>query len=290
MAALPPRASPTVEAILCAYEADTGEGFREHLGASLIGGPCDRALWYIFRWITPAAHGGRMQRLFETGRLEEERLIRNLRRIGVTVLEVDPDSGLTWANLGFALQSAGQPDAALQAYRQALALDPDRAEVYLNTGVLLLGRGRHDEALAQVDQALARGASGASPHYARYRILLARGERVAAIASLETALAAEPKRPDLMNDLAWHLATEADPELRDAARSLRLAYKANQRTGGQEPAILDTLAAALSAAGRHEEALQAVEAAIAAARARGDDAGAAQMREHRARIRERASS
>jgi hypothetical protein len=91
MAPLPPRASPTVEAILCAYEVDAGDGFRQHLGASLIGGPCDRALWYAFRWITRAAQGGRMLRLFETGRLEEERLVRNLRRIGITVFDVDPD-------------------------------------------------------------------------------------------------------------------------------------------------------------------------------------------------------
>ena len=96
MAPLPPRASPTVEAILCAYEVDAGDGFREHLGASLIGGPCNRALWCTFRWITRTAHSGRMQRLFETGRLEEKRLVRNLRRIGVTVLEVDPDTGRQW--------------------------------------------------------------------------------------------------------------------------------------------------------------------------------------------------
>ena len=71
MAPLPPRASPTVEAILAAYEAEAGDGFREHLGASVIGRECDRALWYEFRWITRAAQGGRMLRLFETGRLEE---------------------------------------------------------------------------------------------------------------------------------------------------------------------------------------------------------------------------
>ncbi len=96
MAPLPPRASPTVEAILAAYETDAGDGFREHLGASVIGRECDRALWYAFRWITRAAQSGRMLRLFETGRLEEERLIRNLRRIGVTVLDVDPDTGRQW--------------------------------------------------------------------------------------------------------------------------------------------------------------------------------------------------
>jgi hypothetical protein len=96
MAPLLPRACPTVEAVLAAYEADAGNGFREHLGASVIGRECDRALWYEFRWATRATHAGRMLRLFETGRLEEDRLIRNLRRIGVTVLDLDPDTGRQW--------------------------------------------------------------------------------------------------------------------------------------------------------------------------------------------------
>ena len=37
-----------------------------------------------------------MLRLFETGQLEEARLVRNLRRIGVTVLDVDPETGRQW--------------------------------------------------------------------------------------------------------------------------------------------------------------------------------------------------
>ena len=28
------------------------DGLRQHLGASLIGKPCERALWYAFRWTT----------------------------------------------------------------------------------------------------------------------------------------------------------------------------------------------------------------------------------------------
>ncbi|MBF0424602.1 MAG: oxidoreductase [Magnetococcales bacterium] len=96
MAPLPKPNGPTVEAILAAYEADAGRGFRPHLGASIIGRECDRSLWLDFRWTARASFGGRMLRLFETGQLEENRLIRNLRRIGVTVLEVDPHTGRQW--------------------------------------------------------------------------------------------------------------------------------------------------------------------------------------------------
>ena len=96
MVALPETSSPTRDAIFAAYEADADTGFRPHLGASQIGKACERALWYDFRWVTPAAFPGRILRLFETGQLEEVRIVKNLRRIGVTVLEVDPETGRQW--------------------------------------------------------------------------------------------------------------------------------------------------------------------------------------------------
>lgn len=93
MAELPEPPTPTLTAIYAAFEARQGDGFRDHLGASLIGKSCARALWYDFRWVTPARHSGRILRLFETGQLEEARLVRDLRATGATVLDVDPESG-----------------------------------------------------------------------------------------------------------------------------------------------------------------------------------------------------
>ena len=62
MAELPAPPTPTLTAIYGAYENRQGDGFREHLGASLIGKPCGRALWFDFRWITPSRFSGRMLR------------------------------------------------------------------------------------------------------------------------------------------------------------------------------------------------------------------------------------
>lgn len=96
MAPLPPPSTPTVSAIYEAYEAGQGDGYRTHMGASLIGGPCDRAIWFTFRWATRARHTGRLLRLFETGNMAEARFVSDLRRIGVTVMDVDPDTGRQW--------------------------------------------------------------------------------------------------------------------------------------------------------------------------------------------------
>lgn len=79
----------TVTAIWRHYEANRKDPHRPHLGGSQIGHACERALWYLFRWADSENHVGRMLRLFETGNLQEPRLVADLRGIGVEVWETD---------------------------------------------------------------------------------------------------------------------------------------------------------------------------------------------------------
>lgn len=95
MAQVPEPVHTTVAKIYQAYENDAEDGNRPHLGASLIGHACERFLWMTFRWVDAKKFSGRMLRLFETGQLEEARLVKNLRRIGVEVHDVTPD-GKQW--------------------------------------------------------------------------------------------------------------------------------------------------------------------------------------------------
>jgi len=82
--------SQTVEAIYAAYVAKRDEKERNYLGASIIGDPCARKLFYSFRWVSPPERfDGRMLRLFETGHREEARMIADLRMSGVEVWDVD---------------------------------------------------------------------------------------------------------------------------------------------------------------------------------------------------------
>lgn len=89
-----PRTSQTVEAIFSAYKADgDAEPSRGYLGASIIGAECERSLWYAFRGCSKEDIPGRIYRLFENGDLEEIRMVKDLRRIGCTVHDVDPNTG-----------------------------------------------------------------------------------------------------------------------------------------------------------------------------------------------------
>lgn len=68
-------------------------GHRDHLGASLIGDPCKRKLWYSFRWCVREIFDGRMLRLFNRGHREESRFIEWLEGIGFKVWAVEPETG-----------------------------------------------------------------------------------------------------------------------------------------------------------------------------------------------------
>src|SRR5688572_1123605 len=110
MVALPEPAAQTVAAIYRAYEAIQGDQRRPHLGASVLGNDCERALWLGFRWASKVEHAGRLLRLFATGELEEARLVADLRRIGVEVLEVNPEDGRQWRVSGLGGHLGGSMD------------------------------------------------------------------------------------------------------------------------------------------------------------------------------------
>lgn len=89
-------ANKTLAAIEAASVAQD-DGLRPHLGASQIGRPCSRQLWYAFRWCKKPSFEGRMMRLFERGQREEDILVSLLRKIGATVSTHAPATGKQYA-------------------------------------------------------------------------------------------------------------------------------------------------------------------------------------------------
>lgn len=98
MPALPEPIAHTAGAIYAAYEAREERSERPYLGASITGDECDLKLWLGFRWaFEPEQFDGRKLRLFQTGHIEEDRLIEDLRAAGIEVYDRDPDTGRQWA-------------------------------------------------------------------------------------------------------------------------------------------------------------------------------------------------
>jgi len=99
MAEIPTTVSdPVAAAIYGHYKLVYGaEKPRGYLGASSIGKSCSRALWYGFRLSKQPSFDGRMYRLFQSGHLQEPRVVADLRAIGCTVYDLDPATGKQWA-------------------------------------------------------------------------------------------------------------------------------------------------------------------------------------------------
>ena len=88
------------------------------------------------------------------------------------------------------------------------------------------------------------------------------------------AIKYEPDWPAILNALAWIKATSAVAELFDPDEAVRLAERACELTGFKDPAMLDTLGAALAAAGEFSEAVEsAVKALELAEPAKWQDLG-----------------
>ena len=78
-----------IDTFVCAKEAIESPGFREHLGASIIGHECNRYIWYHFHWFKPEKFPGRLLRLFARGHDEEPRIKRLLQGIGFEFIETE---------------------------------------------------------------------------------------------------------------------------------------------------------------------------------------------------------
>lgn len=85
-----PAQSPIADKIMEWWErTGLAQPRRNYLGASEIGEPCGRRLWYKFRWCVDEKFPGRMYRLFDRGQREEAAFVKDLRAIGCEVHDVD---------------------------------------------------------------------------------------------------------------------------------------------------------------------------------------------------------
>lgn len=206
---------------------------------------------------------------------------------------------------------AGRPEAAVVHWNDALVVSPSDAALHLAAAASAWRAGRKDDALAAIakasslaqepagfqnslgkvwqalgEQALARDAFAASlaadPDRAETSFNLAvasqmTGQTARAIEHYQIALKLDPSLLDARSNLAWVLATTKNDALRDPDRAVALASEVNAAARGESPAVLDTLAAAMAAAGDFPAATTLVTQALTLARATGDHTLAAEI-------------
>jgi arylsulfatase A-like enzyme/Flp pilus assembly protein TadD len=185
-----------------------------------------------------------------------------------------PGLAIAHFNLGRALKQQGKLDEAVRHYRRAIAIDPRLAAAHNSLGSALGSQGRLREAVREFRDALRLQPGDVEAHNNLGLALRMMGQRDQAVEHFRAALSRRPDWPEPMSEIAWILATDTDPKVRDPAEAVRLAGRAADLTARRQPVILDSLAAAYAAAGDFERAAATAQEATALA-ASGGAAGLA---------------
>ena len=169
-------------------------------------------------------------------------------------------------------------DEAKTNYVLALRSNPDSAEAHTKLGNLLWRQGDHAGAMPHLYEAVRTSPDYADAQYNLGNALTQQQKFPEAVTHLRAAIKADPNHAPALNDLAWVLATQDDPAIRNVPEAIRLAQRACELTRNKNAWLLDTLGVAHSEAGQASEAIRVTEQAAALAVAAGDEQTAAGLR------------
>jgi tetratricopeptide (TPR) repeat protein len=205
-------------------------------------------------------------------------------------LRLDADFAAAHCSRGDVWTAVGEYDKALEDYEQAIKLDDECPAGFGGRGVVWAEKKQYAKAMDDLAKAIKLDPK--NPEWLRVRgatwgerkdfdkslddlnaaleldpksapTLLARGEAWAgkkdyakAVADAEAAIELQPESATAHNARAWRLATCPDEELRDGKKAVESARKACDLSDWDDPAVLDTLAAAYAEAGDFDEAVK----------------------------------
>jgi protein O-mannosyl-transferase len=189
-------------------------------------------------------------------------------------LAITPLFAAAHNNLGNIFAGQSRPDKAIAEYQAALVIKPDFAEARKSLELVQAAQARLNSAVAHYEKMLDAHPDNADIHYNLGSILVSGGRPGKALMEYRSALQLKADDQATLNDLAWLLATCPQAELRNGAEAIELARRAERVSGGKDPDVLDTLAAAYAEAGKFSEAVAAAGKALRLAEQHGRPAAA----------------
>lgn len=180
------------------------------------------------------------------------------------------------------------------ALARRLPLDPRRRTAALGTVALAAVAALAVDTTAQLshwrdsESLMRRAIAVTGPNFIAHGhlgdALLSQGRAAEAAAELRESARIEPSYATVTNNLAWLLATYRDPAIRSPQEAVHYAQLA-VRSAPDDPAVLDTLAAAYASAGRFDQAADTATRAARMVRDLGEPELAEQIEKRRALYR-----
>ena len=162
-----------------------------------------------------------------------------------------------------ALMRAERGEEAIPLLKKAIDMGGSAPRHLVSLAQLSEKMGRGEEAEGYLRQTIALAPDHPSGYVELASLLERRKMYAEEAAVLEEALGKCPPSMEVLNNLAFLLATCPDDAVRDAVRAAALANHALKLAGGAHPAILDTLGAAYAEAGDFARAAQVARQALA---------------------------
>lgn len=211
-------------------------------------------------------------------------------------LKLNPKSAKVWGMLGDSEFKMGKLDQAINSYQQSLAIDPSASspryglacalasggkfleaeknltqiiakdqkmpEAFFQMGVVSASLNKPQVALEHLQKAVSLRGTNALYRYHLGIVLSQLGRKLESIKAYEETIQLDDKFAEPLNNLAWMLAADSDPAIRNGTRAVELAERAVKLTDWKEAFLIGTLAAAYAEAGSFDDAVKTAQRAI----------------------------
>ncbi len=184
-------------------------------------------------------------------------------------VRLSPGNADFYNERGMMLLSLGQDRQGLKDFSLALDCDPLHCGALLNRGNAYFYTGQRLAAEADFSLGLSVYPYDPGLLTSRARVYAAEGRYAEAHRDLETAWRTAGSDVQVLNDLAWFLATCPDSRYNNGVLAVELAQAAQGASRLEEPGLYDTLAAALARAGDFEQAAGTQRLALSLGREQG---------------------
>jgi tetratricopeptide (TPR) repeat protein len=171
-------------------------------------------------------------------------------------IHLDPALAKAHVMRGIVFGYKGDHVRAIADYSKAIQIDRRYAGAYVNRGLSYYVTGEHGRAVADFDAAIKIDPEDASALTNRGIALDATGDYDRAIADFDDAIRIDPRYAHAYNLRAWIWASCPDAKYRNGMKAIESANRACDLSGWDNPAMLDTLAAAYAETGEFDRALR----------------------------------